>query len=213
MRAFPPTFDDYFQRLADLCCSLEVTDFDGECTTVDRGIQETARAVLDCKSSRSVVAVIGNGGSSAIAAHLQADLSHACGISTLVFQDTPILTAIGNDDGYEDVYRKQVDLWINAGDVLIAISSSGESRNILSACARSRDRGARVVTLSGFSPNNALRAMGSLNFHVNSRHYGFVELAHGVLAHFLSDRVLDLFRGQRNGRTVQAGCSSGGRDE
>jgi D-sedoheptulose 7-phosphate isomerase len=107
-----------------------------------------------------------------------------------------LLTALANDNGYENAFQRLVDLWADPGDVLVAISSSGRSANILNACAAARVRGASLITFSGFGADNPLRTHGDLNFYVANASYGPVESAHAVLAHHLTDRVLARLRTQ-----------------
>lgn len=143
--------------------------------------------ILECKDKGGLVMVIGNGGSSAIALHLQNDLCASVGVRCLGLTDIPLLTALSNDYGYKYAYQQQVTLWAGARDVLVAISSSGCSENILNAVAEARQHGAGVITLTGFSENNPLRAMGDCNFHIPSHSYGEVEVAHSLLSHYISD--------------------------
>jgi D-sedoheptulose 7-phosphate isomerase len=155
--------------------------------------------LLDAKKQGRKVLVIGNGGSAAIASHMQTDLCHSLGIRGLVFNEPPLLTALANDNGYEHAFQRLVDLWADPGDVLVAISSSGRSSNILNACAAARDRGASLITFSGFGADNPLRSQGDLNFYVANATYGPVESAHAVLVHHLTDQVLAHVRSEVNG--------------
>ena len=98
--------------------------------------------------------------------------------------------SLANDHGYGCVFERPIQLWVDAGDVLVAISSSGRSENILRAIEAAQARQCRVVTLSGFRPDNPLRRTGELNFYVASETYGFVEVAHAALTHFLADSAM-----------------------
>lgn len=153
-----------------------------------------AGRMLEARRLGRKVLGVGNGGSAAIVGHLQTDLCGGLGIRGLVFQDPGLLTALANDHGYENAYRRMVDLWAEPGDLLVAVSSSGRSANILNACAAARARGAWILTLSGFDPDNPLRSAGDLNLHVASHAYGPVETAHAVLLHHLTDLVLARLR-------------------
>lgn len=133
--------------------------------------------------------IVGNGGSAAIAIHALADFANAGGLKTVDLFSPSLLTCMANDYGYENVFSKPIEMLAEEGDVLFAISSSGQSPNILKACASALSLKCLVVTFSGFSPDNLLRKSGHLNFYVPSTHYGFVELAHQTLIHC----VLDLF--------------------
>ena len=130
---------------------------------------------------------IGNGGSAGIASHMAIDYSKNGGIRSLAFNDGAALTCIGNDLGYDNVFAKQVDLHARPGDLLVAISSSGKSMNILKAADTARERGCTVYTFSGFGADNPLRTYGDLNFYVNSGEYGFVEISHLALIHSILD--------------------------
>ena len=141
------------------------------------------------RDARRTVHLIGNGGSASIAAHAQNDLVKGCGVKALIYQDVPLLTALENDDGYHQGYAAPLALWIEPDDVLIAISSSGASGNILQAVRVAKAAGATIVTCSGFNQDNPLRQLGDLNFYVPSFTYGYVELTHAALLHCLTDRL------------------------
>jgi D-sedoheptulose 7-phosphate isomerase len=136
------------------------------------------------------VMVIGNGGSAAIASHLQNDLSKAVGVRSLVFNEPSLLTALSNDHGYSCIFERPIQMWAEKDDVLVAISSSGRSENIICGAQAAKEKGCSIITLSGFKPNNPLRKLGNLNFHIASESYGQVEVAHSTLTHLLSDMAM-----------------------
>ncbi|MBT9140777.1 MAG: Phosphoheptose isomerase [Dehalococcoidia bacterium] len=177
----------YFHRLSELLLSTQVTDREGVALSLNEGAKEAVDMILSVRSASGKVMLIGNGGSAAIASHMQNDLCKAVGVRAIVFNEPPLLTALSNDHGYGCVFERPVMLWANSGDLLLAISSSGQSENILRAVRASMARECQVITLSGFSVDNPLRRMGHLNFYVPSQVYGYVELVHSVLAHFLTD--------------------------
>ena len=177
----------YFHKLSELLLSLQVTNEHSAVLSLDAGANKAVDIILSVKSASRKVMLIGNGGSAAIASHMQNDLCKAVGVRATVFNEPPLLTALSNDHGYGCVFERPVELWADAGDVLLAISSSGQSENILRAVRASVARGCQVITLSGFRADNPLRRMGHLNFYVPSQVYGYVELVHSVLAHFLTD--------------------------
>ena len=178
---------DYFERLSHLLQSTQITTRRGQALSLDEGTAAAVAMLLSAKANLSKVMVIGNGGSAAIASHLQNDLCKAVGVRALVFNEPPLLTALSNDYGYVCVFERPVDLWTDAGDLLVAFSSSGQSQNILRAVRAATTRGCRVLTFSGFQPTNGLRQLGEVNFYVASQAYGYVEVAHSALAHFLTD--------------------------
>jgi D-sedoheptulose 7-phosphate isomerase len=176
--------------LAKFPGEVESTRIQGAPLAFEEAIEAATGLLLGVKRQGRKVLVIGNGGSAAIASHMQTDLCHSLGIRGLVFNEPPLLTALANDNGYENAFQRLVDLWADPGDVLVAISSSGRSPNILNACTAARARGASLVTFSGFSSDNPLRGLGDLNFYVANAVYGPVESAHAVLVHHLTDQVL-----------------------
>jgi D-sedoheptulose 7-phosphate isomerase len=145
-------------------------------------------AFLHAHDAGCKVMLVGNGGSAAIASHIAIDLSKNAGIRATAFNDASALTCLANDYGYEDVFRKQVLYHGVRGDVLVAISSSGKSPNILRAVETAKQT-MGVVTFSGFEADNPLRQMGDLNFYVPSNRYGIVETAHLVLLHYVVDNA------------------------
>jgi D-sedoheptulose 7-phosphate isomerase len=133
--------------------------------------------------------LVGNGGSAAIASHTATDLCKNAGLRARALNDASALTCIANDYGYEEVFAKQIGWYGRGDDLLIVISSSGKSHNILGAAYAARDVGISVVTFSGFEADNPLRKLGELNFYVPSNCYGFVEMAHQLFLHALIDGV------------------------
>lgn len=124
--------------------------------------------------------LIGNGGSAAIAEHIAVDMVKAkCDAQALT--NPVILSCLANDLGYENVFRHQ--LLGASGTVLIAISSSGKSPNIINAAAYAASLGVYVVTMTGFDADNPLRGMGDYNVWVPSHNYGVVECAHLAILH------------------------------
>jgi len=157
-------------------------------------LQSDVDASIKLIHNAKKVIIIGNGGSAAIASHMQSDLVKACGIQAMCFYDTPLLTAMSNDYGYSDAYYRQIDLWGNEGDVLIAISSSGQSQSILYSVARAKVLKLDVITLSGFKEDNPLRSKGNVNFYIPSSDYGYVEMAHSIVCHYITDELQKVFK-------------------
>jgi D-sedoheptulose 7-phosphate isomerase len=177
------------RQLADLLDGTLASDATGALTQ-DQAFRAALERILAVRSAPRKVMVVGNGGSAAIASHLQTDLVHSLGVRALVFTEPSTLTAQANDHGYEHAYGNLARLWAEPGDLMVAISSSGRSTNILNACRTAREQGAGLITFSGFGPDNPLRTLGDLNFYVASSAYGAVESAHAVLIHHLTDQVL-----------------------
>jgi D-sedoheptulose 7-phosphate isomerase len=135
------------------------------------------------------VFVLGNGGSAAIAAHVANDLTNVSGVHADALQNMAELTCHANDYGYDHAYARLLSHKMHANDVLLAISSSGKSSNLLHAVAMARQKEAKVLTFTGFSSDNPLRQLGDLNLWLDCHDYGIVEVGHQLLLHYLSDRL------------------------
>lgn len=142
-----------------------------------------------CQSGKKVI-FVGNGGSSAIANHQATDYWKNGGVRAISFSESSMLTCLSNDYGYEHVFSKSIEGFADKGDVVIAISSSGKSQNILNAVKSAKDKECKVITFSGFSSRNPLRSMGDVNFYVPSSSYGVVEVAHHLLIHSILEARL-----------------------
>ena len=187
----------YFSSLAEALSGTEFTEIGGNSITADAGFERIEALLLRhvaCperkgSNARGKVLLVGNGGSAAIASHIHNDLSKTLGVRALIFNEAPLLTALANDIEYDAAFERNTELWAEEGDLVIAISSSGRSENILRAVKASHTNGSHVVTLSGFSPGNPLRRLGDVNMYVPSSSYGHVEIAHLALLHCLTDRL------------------------
>ncbi len=135
--------------------------------------------------------IVGNGGSAAIASHVAVDLTKNARIRAVNFNEVDLITCFANDYGYEHWMEKAIEFYGEPGDVLIAISSSGRSKNVLNACLAARRRQfAAVITLSGLASDNPLRRLGDHNFFVESRAYNLVELTHQFWLLALVDLII-----------------------
>ncbi len=136
------------------------------------------------------VIIAGNGGSAAMASHCAVDFTKAAGIRCVNFNETDLITCLANDFGYERWVEKALEFYADSGDLVILISSSGKSMNMVNAARYARGRGLRLVTLTGFAATNPLRQLGDLNFWVNSRSYNVVEMTHHIWLLAVCDLVI-----------------------
>lgn len=180
----------YIARLNTFLLNTKVTNLDGKTMDLDTGIDKAVNTISDLIDSGNKAMVIGNGGSAAIASHMQNDLCKAVGIKSLVFNEQPLLTALANDNQYGSVFEYPLAMWTQQNDLLIAISSSGESENILRGAKIAKQRGCKLITFSGFNTGNQLRGLGDINFYTPSFEYGFVEVTHSALTHMITDMAI-----------------------
>jgi D-sedoheptulose 7-phosphate isomerase len=198
MTARPPLvvrekdLDNYFHMLAHLLCSTDVTSANGACMEFDQAVNWAMKRARSVHAAGNKLIFVGNGGSAAIASHMATDYSKNGGVRSMALNDSSMLTCLSNDLGYERVFAKQIELHARIGDLVIAISSSGGSPNILKAVEAAQLAGCSVVTLSGFKPDNPLRRKGEVNFYIASDRYGFVEIGHLTICHAILDFLCGL---------------------
>jgi D-sedoheptulose 7-phosphate isomerase/D-glycero-D-manno-heptose 1,7-bisphosphate phosphatase len=164
--------------------------------TIDPAAMERAGSLLvDAYARGARMFSCGNGGSAAIANHMQCD--HLKGIRTgtdlapqvlSLSTNVEVLTAIANDIGYHEIFVYQLQSQARPGDVLIAVSSSGRSRNIVDALTWARDNGLRTIAITGFE-GGAARTVADVAIHVNCTNYGVVEDLHQAVMHALAQYV------------------------
>lgn len=182
---------NYLDQLENTLLEIQVTNFDNVNIDLTNGIEEVTKIISAQSEKGNKVIMIGNGGSSSIASHIAVDLWKNGGVRAITFGDPALLTCVSNDLGYECVFEKPIRMFGDAGDVLIAISSSGRSENILNGVSAAEKRLCKVITMSGFKPDNPLRLTGEINFYVPSNSYGYVEIAHLVLCHCIVDIIIN----------------------
>jgi len=177
----------YITEFFEVLRLLELSNKQGETLEIEQGIHEIMALFRSLINTGRKIIFVGNGGSAAIASHMAIDYWKNGGIPALCFNDGAQLTCLGNDFGYESVFEKPVQMFAKQGDVLVAISSSGQSPNVLKGVEAATRIGCKIITLSGFSPENPLRRLGDLNIYCASHEYGFVELTHQLVLHMTLD--------------------------
>lgn len=180
----------YFENLTTLFSGVQVTDSQERAVRLSDGLSTGMDLIVSQTSLKRKMIFIGNGGSAALASHLAVDYWKNGGMRAVAFNDSSLLTCISNDFGYPHVFAKPVEMFCDPGDILVAISSSGCSENILLAVNAAKEIGCKVITMSGFSGDNPLRLTGDLNFYVPSDSYGHVEIVHLALCHSILDAII-----------------------
>jgi len=186
----PSNFHDYVDYVKNGLDKMQVVDSRGKTMDCNAGIQEWARLALDVHRKGGTVFFAGNGASASMAEHMSADLYKNGRIHTVSCSETAYLTAISNDLDFSEIFAFKIRQSYTKNDLLITISSSGDSANIVRAIEEAKVKNGRVVTLSGFKPTNKSRQLGDLNFFVPSLTYGAVEVAHSGILHCWLDQYL-----------------------
>lgn len=183
---------DYLNELINLLHSVQVYDEAGEpCRDYEEAMDRLVELFSDVKKSGNQVFFIGNGGSAAIASHMTADFMKNGGMKTYSLYDNSVTTCMGNDYGYEFIFSRPLEFLAKEGDLLVAISSSGNSQNIVNAVQAAQKKGMKIVTLSGFLRQNKISGMGMYNIHVPASRYGMVESIHNLVLQQIVDTILE----------------------
>jgi D-sedoheptulose 7-phosphate isomerase len=180
------------ERLSDVLRGVTFSLDSGEALAPDEGFARWCQFTRACHQHHGAIFLVGNGASASLASHFAADLAKNARLHTQVFSDLSLLTAIANDMGYQEVFAEPLRRRGRACDMLVAISSSGRSPNVVAAVQVARQLGMVVVTLTGMAPGNPLRRMGLLNAHVAANSYGTVETCHAAILHRWMDAVASL---------------------
>jgi len=190
MNEHEPFYGMYQEQLSEALAGLQVTGPEGKKIAAEAAFQQWERMTRDlCEQDRTLF-FIGNGASAGMAGHMAADATKNGGLRAMNFNDAPLMTAISNDIEYADCFALPIRRFARAQDLLVTISSSGNSENVVRGIAAARACHARVITLSGMKPDNRSRQAGDLNFYIPAQTYGLVECAHQTLLHCWLDLYL-----------------------
>jgi len=172
--------EDYLNRFKK---SLFETDVSSE-------MIKLKEMLLELKQNGRKVIIAGNGGSAAMASHVSVDFTKQGGIRTVNFNESDLITCFANDYGFENWVEKAVEFYGDNGDLIILISSSGKSKNMINAAITAKRMGILVVTFTGFSSDNSLKKEGVLNFWIDSKAYNVVENTHQIWLLMVCDLII-----------------------
>ena len=149
----------YVNSVSSALERIKVTDINGNSLENEKGLSEWGHITRELKDNLKTMYFIGNGASAMMASHMAADASKNGEFRCLAFNDAALMTAVSNDINYEYSFAMPLKRFANSGDILVTISSSGNSPNIIKAIEVARELGIKVVTISGMSPDNRSRTM------------------------------------------------------
>jgi len=188
----------YFKEVAEGLLGTIATGSDNKTLGLDEALDIWVEKTKEKRDVKGVFFFAGNGASASMAEHCSADCFKNADMLTCTCSETAHITAISNDLSYEDVFSYRIGKTFSDNDMLIAISSSGNSPNMVKAVKTAKELDGFVVTITGISAENKMRAMGDLNFFVPLDTYGTVESAHAALLHCWLDMFLDKYMGGRH---------------
>lgn len=159
-------------------------------TNVKAELEDFKEICMSLKARDNKLMMAGNGASATIVSHAATDFTKQAKVRSLCFTDSSLITAYGNDFGYENWVAEAVNSYYQNGDIVVLISSSGSSKNIVNAARKAKALGLTVVTFSGFSSENPLKQIGDLNFWLPSKAYNIIENTHSIWITTVIDMIL-----------------------
>ena len=150
-------------------------------------IEQSVQLIQKSINNKSKVYIVGNGGSASIASHVSVDFAKVARVPSSTFNNSNLITCFANDYGYENWVVEAIKAYTNINDLIILISSSGTSKNIVNAAQYCKDNNIDLITLSGFTKDNPLSTLGNVNFHIESTEYNYIEMSHHIILLALVD--------------------------
>ena len=150
-------------------------------------IEKSVKIINKIIKQNKRIFIIGNGGSASIASHVSVDFAKVARVGSSTFNNSNLITCFANDYKYENWVVEAIKAYSNKKDLIILISSSGTSLNIVNAAKFCKDNKINSITFSGFDENNPLSKLGNVNFHIKSNEYNYIEMSHHIILVSLVD--------------------------
>ena len=164
-----PFFSNFFKAISDATSSVD-----------SKKLVIAAEIIKSTAQHSKKIILIGNGGSASVASHVAVDLTKASKIRAINFNEANLITCFANDYGYENWVVEALKAYADPGDLVILISSSGKSANIVNGALQAEKMGVKIITFTGFSNTNPLRKFGDVEFWVDSENYNVIEMTHHI---------------------------------
>lgn len=181
-------------EIAKFLQSPRASDGDAQPLDIDTAFDRWIDWTVQIREQKRTIFLVGNGASASMASHVAADLAKNAHVHTEVFTDLALITAIANDLSFQEIFSEPLKRRLVPGDMVVAISSSGRSPNIIRAVRTARELEGKVVTLSAMQRDNPLHSLGDLNFHIPAPSYGMAETCHAAILHYWIDRTIQADR-------------------
>lgn len=174
-------FNNYFKNFLKLFENINNKDL-FDCTNLFKKVQKNKNKII----------FIGNGGSAAIASHISVDLSKNAKIRSINFNEADLITCLSNDYDHKNWMKEALNIYCDKGDLVVLISSSGKSPNILNAAKWCKKNQIKFITFSGNYKGNPLKKINphGINFWINSKAYNYIECAHLLILMSITDLII-----------------------
>ena len=154
-------------------------------------LYKVAKILVGLRKSKKKAIIAGNGGSAAIASHFSVDLTKNARVRCVNYNESDLLTCFSNDFGYDRWVEKCIEYYGDKDDVVILISASGNSQNMLNGAKKAKEKKfSKVITFTGNNKENKLAKLGDINFWIDSKAYNLIENAHQALLLSLVDLII-----------------------
>jgi len=173
---------NYFKNIQN-----KIDDFDSQI------ILKIVKEIKKIKKSKKKVIIYGNGGSASTASHFSTDLTKNAGIRSINFNESNLITCFANDYGFENFVSQSIKEFSDKGDLVILISVSGESKNLINAARYCIKKKIRMITFTGKNKNNSLCKINKTgnNIFIKSKSYNTVEICHHIILLTIVDYIID----------------------
>tara|TARA_B100000989_G_scaffold298054_1_gene285879 strand:+ start:1306 stop:1845 length:540 start_codon:yes stop_codon:yes gene_type:complete len=168
-----------------------ISEIQNNLKKIDKKKIEKAVSLIKKMSKKNKIILAGNGASAAISSHLAIDFTKAAEVRAINFNESSLLTCFSNDFGYENWIKKALEYYLLPKDIVILVSSSGKSKNVINAAKFLKNKNNVLITLTGLNKSNPLKNYGKINFFVNSNNYNVVESIHLVILLSIVERLID----------------------
>ncbi len=173
---FSNYFKNYNKTIYELLNNVDDKLISQSVTLIKKSIKNSGR-----------IYIVGNGGSSSIASHVSVDFAKVAKVPSSTFNNANLITCFANDYEYQNWVVEAIKTYTNKKDLIILISSSGTSKNIVNAAKYCKKNKIKLITFSGFSKKNPLNKLGNINFHIDSNEYNYIEMSHHIILVSLVD--------------------------
>ena len=173
-------FTNYFNTLNKGLCNVDFLT-----------LKDIVKMINKVSLNQKKIIVVGNGGSAAMASHVAVDFTKTAGIRCINFNEADLITCFANDYGYELWVEMALEFYADQGDLVVLISSSGKSPNIINGAKKAKAMDLSLITLSGFSAKNPLRGYGDINLWTDSTAYNIVEMTHHIWLLAIIDYLIE----------------------
>ena len=174
-------FMDYFESINQTVLTID-----------SKKLIEITSLIKVASNNFKKIILVGNGGSAAMASHVAVDFTKTAKIRAVNFNEADLITCFANDFGYEQWVSEALSAYADSGDIVIFISSSGQSLNLINGALKAKQMGLSIVTLSGFNKDNPLRQLGDVELWANSSSYNVVEMTHHIWLLSIVDFIISI---------------------